>query len=151
VKRRQVTPWRAFLGRFALAHLLSYPVAFVGAIAAMPIAILVRSEALLNAGERSDAAGWVRRVAQNLHLSPIELAQLQIVLEFVLGSSFALFVSLHVASLPWAIGAAKAVREPDAGSIAKTRGYRMFVVTAAATLCLVALIGLGGWLWLFLL
>jgi hypothetical protein len=148
--RRRVA-WRAFVGRLLLAHFIAYPIGFVAAIAAMPLAFLFREEAILGAGNQGATSQLVKDATRGMALSATEAAQLQIVLEFVLWVSLAALLAVHLAAVPWGIGAARAARQPEQAATVQRRGYRTFVVATATTTVLVVLAGAGGWLWLFLL
>jgi|SoiMethySBSTD1v2_1073268.scaffolds.fasta_scaffold41461_1 hypothetical protein len=144
-------PWRAFLSRFALAHFIAYPVATVAALAATPLALWIKGREITET-EASGASWQILQEALNkYHVSSTEAAQVQIVVEFVLYFCIGVFSMIHVAAIPWAAGAARAAKRTDAPGARQSRtpGFRLFVVTTAATLVAVALLGAAGWTWLF--
>lgn len=144
------TPAREFAKRFALAHFLAYPLTFAVALATMPLALLLREDALLEAAATGAKTGLVGQVAANMGLSALEAAQLEIVLGTLLWLSLAVFVSLHLAALPWAIAAAKAARSPSAVAGLK-RGYTLFVAVTTSLVGLLLLAGALSWLWMLTL
>jgi hypothetical protein len=149
--RRTRSRARLFFERFLLAHFLSYPVAFVASIAAMPMAVRLRAAALLNAGSEGASSRIMRDVAQQLELSPTEAAQAEIVFTFVLWTCIAVLLVVHLASLPWAIAAARAASHVPPDERGVRRGRNVFVGVTIATVILVVLCGAVGWLWLLLL
>jgi hypothetical protein len=159
--RHRGSPSRAFLGRLMLAHFIAYPISVITAVGAMPVAVYVRQRSILEA--RAVGARWsmVSDALAKYRVSPTEAAQVQIVLDFVLLVTVAFFVLVHLAVLPWAIGAARAgarAQLPDGagaptGNVTaqkRAAGFRVFVGITAATLILVAISGTAGWLWLLL-
>ncbi len=149
--RRAEAPWRAFVGRLALAHFIAYPVGFAAAVAAMPVAFLLREQALLHAGDRGATSSIVREATRGMSLSGTEGAQLQIILEFVLWATLAVLAVVHLAALPWCLGAARTARDPLRGAASLRTGRRTFVGITLATAVLVVLCAVGGWMWIFLL
>ena len=142
--------WRAFGSRIGLAHLIAYPIGFAAAVAAMPFAFLVRRRAILSAGTQGATSQLVKDATRGMSLSPTEAAQLQIVLEFVMWASLAVLLVVHLAAIPWGLGAAHAARYP-AEAAAQRRGLRMFVIAAATIAGLVVLAAIGGWTWILML
>jgi hypothetical protein len=132
-----------------LAHLIAYPIGFIAAIASMPIGIIARKDALLSASDAGASSGIVADVARQMKLDGAEALQLELLLEFVMYVTLGVLLLVHLAALPWAIGAARAAK--GAPDLALKRGYRLFVVLTAATLVIIALTGTGGWIWLFTL
>lgn len=110
------------------AHVAAYPVAFAAAMAGIPLAMLVRERAVLSASS--------------------EAAAQRVILETSLAIAATAYVLVHVVAVPWARGAAAALRDPDRG-LERARWGRVFftasmlVMTAACVLG-----GLAGWVWL---
>ena len=147
VQTKPPTPAKAFWGRFVVGHFLAYPVCFLTAAGALPYAMILRRNELLNPGRAGARTQIVADAARDLKLSAIEAAQVEIVLEWAMWACIAVFVVLHVAALPWSFAAAAAVRHPDPGEKGLKRGFRIFAGTAATTVVLVALSGTAGWIW----
>lgn len=139
-------PAKAFWGRFAVGHFAAYPVCFLTAAGALPYAMIVRRAELLNPRQLGARTKLVADAARDLKLSAVEAAQVELVLGWALWASLAVFVLMHLATLPWAFGAAKAARHPEQDAAAR-RGLRIFAGTTATTVVLVALLGTGGWIW----
>lgn len=117
----------------------------------MPIAVRLRAAALMNAGSEGASSRILRDVAQQLKLSPTEAAQAEIVFTFVLWTCIAVLLVVHLASLPWAIAAARSVSHVPPDERGVRRGRKVFVGVTVATVILVVLCGAVGWLWLLLL
>ncbi len=152
--RRPKRPWREFSTRFMTGHFAAYPVAFLASIAAMPIAMWVRDDKLLNAGATGATYGVVREAIKDMGLSATEAAQVEIILEFVGIVALAVWVLVHIEGLPWSIAAFKAttrdrLRGHEAPSVRRTR--RWFVVSLIVTGAACVLMGIAGWTWLFTL
>jgi hypothetical protein len=109
--------------------------------------MMLRRDALLNPGRLGAKSKLVADAARDLKLSPLEAAQVEIVLGWSLWVCLAVFLLLHLAALPWAFAAADAVRRPDRGDGRLRRGFRMFAGVTASTVVLVALAGTAGWIW----
>lgn len=133
-----------------LVHFVAWGVACGTAVAQMPLAIWARQKELLHAGPTGATVGLVRDAARNLALSPTEAAQLQIVLGFIAWGGAAILLAVHLAGLPWAIGAARAARRPELGAAAK-KGLRIFGCACATIGSVVLLAGVAGWIWLYTL
>ncbi len=129
-------------------HLVAWAVAFGSAVAQMPLAIWFRRSALLHAQPTGATMGVVRNAARTLALSPTEAAQLQLVLTFILWGGGVILLVVHLAGLPWAVGAARAARSPALAPSAK-RGIRIFGFTCATIAGVVLLAGVAGWIWLY--
>lgn len=140
----------AFLGRLMLVHFVAWAVAFGSAVAQMPIAIWVRQKQILHARPTGATVGLVQDAARNLALNPTEAAQLQIVLGSIAWGGAAILLAVHIAGLPWAIGAARAARHPERAPAAK-RGLRIFGIACATIGAVVLLAGIAGWIWLYTL
>ena len=139
---------KAFWGRLAIGHFAAYPVCFLTAAGALPLAMIVKKAALMSpplAGARSSI---VSDVARDLKLSAIEAAQVEIVLQFAMWVCLAVFVLIHLAVLPWSFGAAAATRDTEQGTLEAKRGLRIFGVTMATIIVLVAVGGTAGWAWI---
>lgn len=123
------TPRGAFWLRFGAAHFLSYPPAFAAALAGVPLAMVVREQAVLSA--------------------PTEDAAQRVVLEVSIGAAVIVYVLIHLYALPWSLAAAAAVRgEPGAGERRK-RGRNVFLGATLSTAFVVVTGALVGWVWLF--
>ncbi len=131
-----------FLERALLGHVVAYPVGFLAAVAAIPIALPACHAALSSVGGRGPRSAFVRDLAQRMALSPPEGAQLEIVLKFLLWVALAVLLLVHVAVLPWAIASAR-------GSTAVDRARRMFVRTVATITAIIVVTGAAGWIWLY--
>lgn len=140
-------PGKAFWGRFAVGHFLAYPVCFLTAAGALPFAMILRRQELLNPGRAGARTKLVADAARDLKLSGIEAAQVELVLEWAMWACLLVFVVLHLAALPWSFAAAEAARHPATGDAGIRRGFRIFAGTAATTVVLVALAGTAGWIW----
>lgn len=147
--RKKPSPARAAFGRLVLGHFIAYPVGFLAAMGAMPYAMILRERAL-NAAAGGATSSIVKDVARDMNLNPIEAAQVQILLEFSLWVSLAVLLVIHLAAVPWAIGAARSAKYPADPRPAR-RGLRAFVVLTATTTSVVALATLAGWVWVFTL
>jgi hypothetical protein len=147
--RKKPSPAKAALGRLTLAHFIAYPVGMVAAIGSMPIGMVIRKRALY-AASGGATSSIVKDVARDLKLDPIEAAQVQIVLEFSLWVALAVLLVIHVAAVPWAIGAAKSAKDPDNPAPAR-RGLRIFAAVTVVTSMLLVLTSLAGWIWVLTL
>ncbi len=150
-RRRPTTPTKAFFGRFMMGHLLAYPVGFLTAVAAMPLAMVLKKDALMNVGAIGAENRFIRDAAKELALSALEAAQVELVLRTCLIASLVTLTLVHLWSIPWAIGAARAVKHPQTGAASERRGYRIFGWLTAATFVLVGIAGAIGWIWVFTL
>ena len=140
-----------FIERLLLGHFIAYPVGLLAAVASMPIAMKLRAATVLAAGPEGAQSDLMRQISRDLGLSAIEAAQTEIIMVFVMWSTLAVMLVVHVAALPWAIGAARTARSPDSASSSARRGLRSFVIVTVVTLIVVMLCGIAGWLWLFTL
>jgi hypothetical protein len=147
---RAGSPTGAFLGRLMLVHFVAWAVGFGSAVAQMPIAIWARQKELLHAGPTGATVGLVKDAAHNLALSPTESAQLQIVLGFIMWGGLTILLAVHIAGLPWCIGAARATRRPELAPAAR-KGLRIFGFACATIGVVVVLAGVAGWIWLYTL
>ncbi len=144
--KKRSTPLRAFFGRFFLGHMLAYPVGFAAAVAALPLAMMVHKEELMSPGRFGARSQMLADVARDLHMTPLEAAQMEIVLRFTLWICVAALVLVHVAVLPWSVAAARAVGNPPAkAAVQKT--YRLFAAVTGGTLVLLGVGGTGLWIW----
>lgn len=148
-ERKKPVPWRAALGRFTLGHFIAYPVGMVAAIGSMPIGMVIREKALY-AAQGGATYGVVQDVARDMKLNPTEAAQVQILLEFSLGVALVALLIVHLAAVPWAIGAARTAKHPENPAPAR-RGLRAFAIVTGATTALLVLASLAGWIWVFTL
>jgi hypothetical protein len=146
---KKPVPWRAALGRLTLGHFIAYPVGMVAAIGAMPIGMVVRERALY-AAQGGATNSIVKDVARDMNLNPAEAAQVQILLEFSLWVALGALLVVHLAAVPWAIGAARTAKYPDNPAPAR-RGLRIFASVTVATAVLLAITSLAGWIWVFTL
>jgi hypothetical protein len=145
--KKRPTPLKAFSGRFFLGHMLAYPIGFAAAVAAMPIAMVVKKKELMSPGRFGAKSEMLQGIAKDLHLTPIEAAQIEIVLVFTMWVSIAALVLIHAISLPWAIAAARAVKNPALTETAVKKSYRLFAGVTGGTLVLVGLVGTAAWIW----
>ena len=145
--RRSTGAPRSFLGRLVLAHFIAYPVAMVAAIGATPLGLWVRERSILAAGPTGARWATVTEALAKYRVSPTEAAQVQIVLDFVIGLTVATFALVHFAALPWAIEARR--RAPESAQN-RSLGFRLFLGITAATIVSVAVSGMAGWAWLLL-
>jgi hypothetical protein len=136
--------FRAALGPLVLAHFLAYPVAFASAIALIPLALLFRKQALLDASATHPLNWLIRDVARDLALTRIEAAQVQVVLEFVFVGCVLVLVLVHLAVIPWLM----AVTRPAENAARIARARRFFAIGFGILLATVLLTGAAGWLWL---
>ena len=127
-----------------IAHALAYPLGLLAALASMPPALVVRKRALLEAGPKDPTHPLIRDVARDLSLTAVEAAQVQLVLEVVLGAALVVLVLVHVAALPWAAAETRG----DSGSPAIIRGRRAFVYSLGVLVVGLVLLAAAGWLWL---
>lgn len=139
---RRTHPAGAFFARLLLGHFVAYPVGFLAAFASIPVALRVRRHALVAVAGSSPHSAFVQGLARQMRLSAGEGAQLEIVLRFVLYSSVALLLLVHLAVLPWAIAAARRSRRVD-------RARRMFMGVVATATAVVVVTGVVGWIWLY--
>lgn len=143
------SPGRAALGRLTLGHFIAYPVGFLAAVGSMPLGMILRERALLAAGGGATSS-IVRDAARDLSLSPTEAAQVQILLEFSLWTTLAVLLVIHLAAVPWAVGAARTAKNPS-DTAAVRRGLRAFVGVTLATAAVVGLMAVVGWVWVLTL
>jgi hypothetical protein len=143
------SPLRAAFGRLVVAHFLAYPIGFAAAVGSIPLALLVRERALL-AAEGGAKSKLVRDALEGMALGSTEAAQVEVILELVLWIALAVVLIVHLAAVPWAIGAARSARRPGDDGPAR-RGMRTFVVICAATTALVVLGAVVGWVWVITL
>lgn len=144
--KKRPTPLKAFSGRFFLGHMLAYPVGFAAAVAAMPIAMVVKKKELMSPARFGAKSEMLAGIARDLHMTPLEAAQIEIVLVFTMWVSIAVLALIHLVALPWAIAAARAVNDPAKAAAAK-QGYRLFAGVTGGTLVLLGVIGTGAWIW----
>ncbi len=144
--KKRPTPLKAFSGRFFLGHMLAYPLGFAAAVAAMPIAMVVKKQELMSPARFGAKSEMLAKIARDLHMTPLEAAQIEIVLVFTMWVSIAVLGLIHVVALPWAIAAARAVNEPARESQVR-RTYRLFAGVTGGTLVLLGVIGTGAWIW----
>jgi hypothetical protein len=145
--KKRPTPLKAFSGRFFLAHMLAYPLGFAAAVAAMPIAMVVKKKELMSPGRFGAKSEMLAGIARDLNLTPLEAAQIEIVLMFTMWVSIVVLVVIHVVALPWSIAAARAVNDPALVETSLKRGYRLFAGVTGGTFVLLGLIGTGAWIW----
>jgi hypothetical protein len=148
--RAPLRPWRAFAARFALAHFIAYPVTVVAAVGATPLGLWINEGRILSAGPTGARWRMLEDALNRYNVSATEAAQVQIVVQFVVLFCGAVFALIHAASIPWAVSAARAAKLSGAPDQPASSGFRLFVASTAATLVVVALIGVSGWTWLFI-
>lgn len=130
-----------------LAHLIAYPVGFLTAVAAMPLAMMSRREQLMDVGAIGAKNRFIADAARELALSPLEAAQVELVLEVSFMAALVTLGLVHLWSLPWSVAAARQVKRPEAGRGAVDRGYRLFTVLTVSTILLLLLGGIASWVW----
>jgi hypothetical protein len=132
------------LAPLLIAHALAYPLALLSALACMPLAIIARRRALLDANPRDTTHPIISDVARDLSLTAVEAAQVQLVLEVVLSAALLVLVLVHLAALPWAAA------ETQASTAARetARGRRVFVYSFALLVAGMLLLGAASWFWL---
>ena len=135
--------WRAALAPLVIAHALAYPLGMLAALACMPLAIFVRKGALLEAGPQDATHPLIRDVARDLSLTAVEAAQVQLVLEVVLGAALVVLVLVHAAALPWAVTETRGASTPPAA-----RARRLFVSCLGALVVGLVVLGAASWTWL---
>lgn len=116
--------------RFGAAHFLSYPPAFAAAFAGVPLAMVVRTRAVLSAP--SD------EVAQRL------------VLEVCIAVAAIVYVLVHVYALPWSLAAAAEARGDPEAPARRKRGWTLFLVGTLGTAFVAVAGALVGWAWLLI-
>jgi hypothetical protein len=146
VSKKRPTPLKAFSGRFFLGHMLAYPIGFAAAVAAMPIAMVVKKRELMSPARFGAKSEMLAGIARDLQMTPLEAAQVEIVLVFTMWVSIAILAVIHLVALPWAIAAARAVNDPTRQAQVE-RTYRLFAGVTGGTLVLVGVIGTGAWIW----
>lgn len=134
-----------------MGHLIAYPVGFFTAVAAMPLSMVLRKDELMSIATLGAKNRFIQDAAKDLALSPLEAAQVEMVLVTCLYASLVTLLLVHLWTLPWAVGAARAVRDPARGAALEKRGYRWFGWLTGATFAVVALAGALGWVWVILL
>jgi hypothetical protein len=144
--KKRPTPLKAFSGRFFLGHMLAYPLGFAASVAAMPIAMVVKKQELMSPARFGAKSEMLAGIARDLHMTPLEAAQVEIVLVFTMWVSIAVLAVIHLVALPWAIAAARAVNHPAREPQVK-RTYRLFAGVTGGTLVLTGMIGTGAWIW----
>jgi hypothetical protein len=113
----------------------------------MPYAIMLRKQALLDAGPTGSTNRLLREAARNLALTPLEAAQVQLVLEVALALSALVFALVHVAAVPWML-ARVADRQPAQTDPRTLLARRIFTGVFGLLLACSALLGAAGWIWL---
>jgi hypothetical protein len=120
-------------------------VALLSALACMPLAIISRRRALLDTRPGDPTHPIISDVARDLSLTAVEAAQVQLVLEVVLGAALVVLVLVHLAALPWAAAETRA----STGARETARGRRVFVYCFALLVAGMLLLGAASWVWLF--
>jgi hypothetical protein len=127
-KPRKPSPALALWFRMGAAHFAAYPVAFAAAMAGVPLAMVLRGNAVLTAAS--------------------EAAAQRVIMEVCLVFAALVYVLVHVVAIPWARGAAAVAREePDAPGRAR-KGRVVFIASVLAMSAGCVLGGLVGWAWL---
>lgn len=134
---------RAALAPLLIAHALAYPLGMLAALACIPLAIFARKRALLDAGPKDETHPLLRDVARDLSLTAVEAAQVQLVLEVVLGAALVVMVLVHVAALPWAVAETRGASTPVAA-----RARRVFVYSLGLLVVGLLVLGAASWIWL---
>lgn len=126
--KQRPTPRGAFWLRFGAAHFLSYPPAFAAAFAGVPLAMVVRHDAVLSA--------------------PCEQVAQRLVLEVCIGAGVLVYVLVHLYALPWSLAAAAAARGEPEARMRRKRGRTFFLAATLATAAFAVIGTLLGWIWL---
>jgi hypothetical protein len=151
----RASPRAACWGRLLVAHLLSYPLLFAVAMAAISLAIIRYEQALLDAGAAPEAASGLQRwLVREVGLSLGDAARFEIILAPVGLALAVLFVVLHLIAVPWALAAAREVRsrgtpEAEVAHRRLRRAQRWWLGASLGLTALLVLCGLAGWVWIF--
>lgn len=149
-----MVPWREFVDRFMIGHLVAYPAGMIAAIGAMPFAMRIREDELLSAGATGTRWTLLADATADMGLTATEVAQLEVVLEGAVLVSLVALVVVHLAAIPWSVAAARAAQvERDGGEPATSmqrahRAKRWFWWVTGALGATMLVIGIGGWAWL---
>ncbi len=141
---------RWFGERYMLAHLSAYPVGVISAMAAIPLALMVRGEEVKQATASGAHSELLQQVAQDLQLDALAAAQMEIVMEFVLACALATLIVPHLTALPWAWAAStRRGAEPRDPKLAQR--LKWFIGSMLALAALWVILGAIGWIWLMTL
>lgn len=141
---------RWFGERYMLAHLSAYPVGVISAMAAIPLALMVRGEQVRQATATGAHSELLRQVAQDMQLDPLAAAQLEIVMEFVMACALVTLLIPHLTALPWAWAAStRQGASPRDPKLAKR--LKWFIGSMAALAGIWVIVGAIGWIWLMTL
>ncbi|MGE0322377.1 MAG: hypothetical protein AB7S68_08740 [Polyangiaceae bacterium] len=141
---------RWFGERYMLAHLSAYPVGVISAMAAIPLALMVRGEEVRRATATGAHSELLRQVAADMQLDALAAAQLEIVMEFVMVCALVTLAIPHLTALPWAWAAStRPGATPKDPKLARRLKWFISSMVMLAALWLVA--GAIGWIWLMTL
>jgi len=152
---RPDSPRAALWSRLLLAHLLSYPLLFVAALASMSLAIVGLEDALLGVGAaREPASGLQRWLMHQLGLSLGDATRFEIIVKPVALGLCLLLLVTHLGAIPWALCAAREVRargtaEAQAALRRLARARRWWLAASLGPTALLVLAGIAGWAWIF--
>lgn len=133
-----------------LAHLSAYPVGVISAMAAIPLALMVRGEEVRRATATGAHSELLRQVAADMQLDALAAAQLEIVMEFVMVCALVTLAIPHLTALPWAWAAStRPGATPKDPKLARRLKWFISSMVMLAALWLVA--GAIGWIWLMTL
>ena len=141
---------KVFVGRFMLGHLIAYPVGFVAAVAAMPLAMMVRKQELLDVGNVGAENHVVRKAVEKLGLTAMEAGQVEIVLGFCLWASLLPMLLVHLLALPWAAASGISSEEVVGLDPRVKRTWRLFLAGTLGSFVVIVLVGVVSWLWVLL-
>jgi hypothetical protein len=140
----------ALWGRLAAAHFACYPLLFVAAALGMSLAIVTQGDALAAVQDQLEPASSLQRwLMVRVGLAAPEAASFEIIMRPLTYALAAIFVLGHAGALPWALAARRvAIGTGDEQGVA--RGRRLWLFVALGSTGVVALVGLVGWLVIFL-
>lgn len=135
----------ALVGRLVAAHLLGYPLLFVGAAAGMSLAIVGQKSTLLAAGLATEPANAAQRwLMQSVGLTAADAAVFDVVMRPTGAVLLVVFLLVHVTAVPWALAArrhALGQAEPDV----VVRERRRWIIASLGATGIVVVAGMVGW------
>jgi hypothetical protein len=138
--------WRAFVGRFVVAHFACYPMMFWASVAGMSLGIIASTRRLEAVADQIEPANAFQRwLVMRVGLDAAEAASFQIVMTPVAVVLAIIFVVSHVASIPWGLAARRAALYPALGKADVERARRIWLRTSLGVTGLVVLAGAVGW------
>jgi hypothetical protein len=141
--------------RLLLAHLLSYPLLFVAAMASLSLAIIRSEHALLAVDDAAVPVSALQRwLVQELGLSLGDAARVGIILRPAGLALGVLLLVTHLGAIPWALCAAREVRSRDTSEAQSAgrrlaRARRWWLGSSLGLTALLVLAGIAGWIWIF--